>query len=180
MPSLITHLAIAKRYTELHPNKISILNDFYKGSIAPDLDKNFSRILSKPEKAITHYYLGPNEYKTNFDIFKHNKRVNFANDYWKGYYAHLLADDLFYNFYFEQEVNQSIKDNTNLYDDFTALTSKIIEDYHPELDDNYITNAVQQTLIIKDVKCKYLDYTRVHDFIEEISKNLDHSIQNML
>ena len=140
MPSLIIHLAIAKRYTEIHPNKISNLTDFEKGSIAPDFNNDFSKILSKPEKAITHYYFESKKNNaTDFNMFKHDKKVDLANDYWKGYYAHILADHLFYTSYFKQEDAQSIKDNTDLYDDFTKLTPRIIEDYQLKLDGDVIT-----------------------------------------
>ena len=180
MPSLIIHLAIAKRHAELHPNEISSLSDFQKGSIAPDLSNDFSRILSKPEKAITHYYDQPEGYKTNFDLFKQDKKINLTNDYWKGYYAHLLADYLFYLIYFKQEVNHSFKDNMNLYDDFTILTSRVIEDYRPTIDNSYMTSAVQQCLATKNGKCKYLDYAKIHYFIEKVATDLPQAIRNML
>lgn len=173
MPSLLIHLAIAKRYVELHPNRITNLNDFCKGSIAPDLNDDFSKMLSKPEKLITHYYF-TSEDRTNFTMFKQDKRVNLSNDYWKGYYAHLLSDDLFYLTYFKQESDQSIKDNTNLYDDFTILTSNLIKDYHPKLDSAYITDTIRHILTTtKNGKCKYLDYPKVQNFIEKVSTNLD-------
>lgn len=174
MPSLIIHLAIAKRYSELHPNNISNPKEFQKGSIAPDLNSDFSRLLTKPEKAVTHYYSEPNEFQTDFNLFRQDQKVNLTDDYWKGYYAHLLADYLFYTHYFEKEVSQSINDGTNLYDDFSILTSKIIEDYHLKLDDDYITDAVKQYLIAKDGECKYLNYTKVHDFIEKMSMTNKH------
>ena len=92
MPSLLIHLAIAKRYVELHPNRITNLNDFCKGSIAPDLNDDFSKMLSKPEKS------------------------NSA----------------------------------------------------------YITNTIRHILTTtKNGKCKYLDYPKVHSFIEKVSTNLD-------
>lgn len=171
MPSPIIHLAIAERYAELHPEKVSNSDDFRKGSIAPDLDDDFSRILSKPEKAITHYYCIPGEDKTDFEAFKHDESVDLTNDYWKGYYAHLLADYLFYASFFKEETDRSINDDANLYDDFTVLTSKIIKDYHPQLNGGFITDTVKQYLIAKDGECRYLNYVKVCDFIENVSSD---------
>lgn len=180
MPSLAIHLAIAKRYTELHPHKITSLSDFQKGSIAPDLNSDFSRILSKPEKMITHYYNQSGEYITNFNLFKQDKRIDFANDYWKGYYAHLLTDYLFYSISFKQETNLSSKDDNGFYNDFTILTSRIIKNYHPIVDNSYLTDVIKHCLITKDGDCKYLEYTKVHSFIEKTAIELDQAIQSIL
>lgn len=176
MPSLVIHLAIAKRYTELHPDKISNLSDFRKGSIAPDLSKDFSRMLSKPEKKTTHYHFKPEENAVDFEMFKRDERVNLLDDYWKGYYAHLLADHLFYTSVFKQEVEQAARNNADLYNDFTIMTSQIIEDFHPKLDIAYVTDAVKQCLAIKHEECKYLDYAKVHDFIEKMVSVIDQAI----
>ena len=165
---------------KLHPNEISNPNNFKKGSIAPDLNSNFSKILSKPEKVTTHYYLNPSANITDFNAFTHDKKVDLKNDYWKGYYLHLLADHAFYTHFFKQEFDQSAKDNVGLYDDFDMLTSRIIKDYHLKLNDDYITDTIKQYFVIKNGRCKYLSYAKAHDFIEKISTNPNQIIQNIL
>ena len=169
MPSLLIHLAIAKRYTELHPNEISNMKDFEKGSIAPDLSDDFSRILSEMEKATSHYRIRPDDDAVDFNKFKNDKNVDLTNDYWKGYCLHLITDHLFYKSVFEQEYQQSLKDEIYLYDDYEVLASQIIKDYHPTLNAEYTTDIIKRCLSTKDGECKYLNYTKLHEFIEKVS-----------
>lgn len=180
MPSLAIHLAIAKRYTELHLDEVSSFDEFQKGSIAPDLSNDFSRILSRSEKAITHYYDQPGKYITNFDLFKQDKKLDLTSDYWRGYYVHLLADYLFKTTFFKREIDRSFKDGISLYDDFTLLTSKIIEDYQLETDSAFMTDVIKQCLTTMDGECRYLDYAKVRNFIDKVAKDLDRAIQDML
>ena len=169
MPSLLIHLAIAKRYTELHPGKILNQNEFEKGSIAPDLDGSFSRILSDTEKATSHYRIKPDDDAVDFNKFINDKNVDLSSDYWKGYYLHLLTDHLFYKTAFEQEYQQSLKDEIYLYNDYEVLAPQIIKDFHPTLNADYTTNIVKQCLAVKNGECEYLNYAKLRDFIEKIS-----------
>lgn len=94
MPSQITHLAIAKRYLQLHPGQIKNVRRFIDGSVLPDL---------AADKAAAHCGV-----RTEFnDVVKRNReKVNperyrathdMNDDFHKGWYLHLLTDDQFYN-----------------------------------------------------------------------------------
>ena len=86
MASLIIHLYVAQEYLKKHTE---ILNkeDFLKGSLAPDLEK---------EKVKAHY--GKVTAKPILKDYLMDNGIN--NDFDKGYFIHLLTDLLFYNYYF--------------------------------------------------------------------------------
>ncbi|MBO4726038.1 MAG: hypothetical protein J5598_00365 [Clostridia bacterium] len=64
MPSQMTHLAIAKRYLEKHPQIIKDVQRFLDGNVLPDLN---------PDKAVSHC----GDRSEKYDILKHNrKKVN--------------------------------------------------------------------------------------------------------
>ena len=94
MPSQMTHLAIAKRYLEKHPQTIRDVQSFLDGNVLPDLN---------PNKAASHCGVRTERY----DILKHNReKVSFTNfaathdlsdDLNKGQYLHLYVDYQFYN-----------------------------------------------------------------------------------
>ena len=68
MPGFTIHLAVGKRYIEKHKKQIKNENDFMKGTIAPDLDKDFSQI--EKNKSKSHYgKWGQGNLITNIDEF---------------------------------------------------------------------------------------------------------------
>lgn len=99
MPSFDIHLAIARNYVKNH-KEITNVQDFIKGSIAPDL---------VPDKRISHYT--KEQDKNDLAKSLHNKvaideflkRNEIKTDYDKGVYLHLLTDYLFYNEFFDEE-----------------------------------------------------------------------------
>lgn len=94
MPSQITHLAIAKRYLEKHPQTIFDVQAFLDGNILPDL---------AADKANAHCGVRTEMH----DLVKRNREkvdpVKFAmthdmhDDLNKGQYLHLYVDYQFYN-----------------------------------------------------------------------------------
>lgn len=85
MGSRIMHAIIAVGTAKfLKPKNI---NQYLLGSIAPDATNN---------KEITHFFTGLHENFTreiNYDNFW-NMHGDLDSDYIKGYYSHLIADDL--------------------------------------------------------------------------------------
>lgn len=94
MPSQMTHLAIAKRYLEKHPQAIRDVQAFLDGNVLPDLN---------PNKEISHCGVRAEKH----DIVKRNQEkvspVKFAathdmsDDLNRGQYLHLCVDYQYYN-----------------------------------------------------------------------------------
>lgn len=90
----MTHLAIAKRYLEKHPQSIRDVQAFYDGNVLPDLN---------PDKAASH--CGVRTEKC--DIVKRNaekvspdkfaKTHDLSDDLNRGQYLHLCVDYQYYN-----------------------------------------------------------------------------------
>ena len=99
MSSQITHLAVAKRFVEKHPNLIKDVKRFYDGSVVPDLE---------PNKALSHYGVRTEKH----DMIKYNReKVNpakflathdLSDDFNKGWYLHLYVDYEYYNHFLAQ------------------------------------------------------------------------------
>lgn len=102
------HLAVAKKYCE--KNNIKDVENFYEGSIKPDLVEN---------KKITHYtgYCDKSNLKryllekVRLDKFLENENID--SDFQKGIFLHLVTDFLFFNDFFEKEYIEK-----NNYDSF--------------------------------------------------------------
>lgn len=94
MPSQITHLAIAKRYLQLHPKQIKDVQRFIDGSVLPDLaaDKAAAHCGVRTE---FNDVVKRNREKVNPELYRTTHDMN--DDFHKGWYLHLLTDDQFYN-----------------------------------------------------------------------------------
>lgn len=168
MPGFVIHIAIAKEYLKKHKNEILDEEEFFKGAIAPDLNENFKGIAV--DKSNTHYGIwGKNETTTNIDSFLRDNKVDIQEDYWKGYFLHLLADYYFYNMYFGEEVKLIHSENDDFYNDYDCLNKYLI----PKYDIKYMDN-IGKYMEIKDGNIKYLKLEKIVEYIKNIS---DFSIQ---
>lgn len=156
MPSFTIHIAIANEYYKKNKNEIKNYKNFIDGIISPDLNTN---------KSITHYGIW-DEYNSyiNFDMFFKDSKVDILSDFWKGYFLHLVTDHFFYNNYFKQEYITAINEKNNLYNDFYFLNSSLINDYKIEFIED-----IKEFMELRKGKCRYLDYKKIKEFINEIS-----------
>ncbi len=164
MPGLVIHIAIATEYIKKNKEKIKNQQDFIKGSIAPDVNQEFTEILKHKSKS--HYgRWGKSIVKTNIDRFLEDKNVNINSDYWKGYFIHLLSDYYFYSIDFKEEFKFKIKNNDTFYNDYDNLNKTLLKRY------NIITinKHLNKYMRISDNKLKYLDEDKIIRFIEKIS-----------
>ncbi len=169
MPSIEIHLAIANEYAKKH--SIKNLNAFHEGSIAPDMSPDFSRTLVENEKELTHYYV-KNKIITNYNSFLSDPKVDLDDDYWKGYFLHLITDQLFYYVDFAEEYNTAINNNDVLHQDYTALCPWLEKRYH--IDKNAIYSTTRVKLLCRTdssiKKTKYLKKSKLRSFIKKLSK----------
>lgn len=159
MPSFTIHIAIAKQYIKKHQEDIKSEEDFIKGVIAPDIVE---------DKHQSHYGNWEDyKEKTNIDKFLKNPIVDMKQDYWKGYFTHLLTDHYFYTQYFKRENEEIAKNKDKFYDDYNYLNKILIEKYKIET-----ISIIKKYMDIFEGTPKYLKYDKIISFIEEIS-NMD-------
>jgi len=163
MPGYTIHIAIAKEYMKKHKNEINNEYEFIKGAIAPDMNEKLDG--PAEDKSKTHYgKWGKYEVTTYINEFLNDLNVDMTNDFWKGYFLHLLADHYFYNQSFKKEHQEMIKNNDRFYYDYDCLNKELIEDYKIEVLDN-----IKEFMNFFDAEPKYLKKAKLVDFIDRIS-----------
>ena len=107
----MTHLAVAKRYLEKHPQSIRDVQGFLDGNVIPDLH---------PDKAVSHCGVRTEKY----DIVKRNReKVNpdkfaathdMSDDLNRGQYLHLYVDYQYYNVFLLNFFQHTEKEQTSI------------------------------------------------------------------
>lgn len=172
MPGFTIHIATAKEYMRKHKLEIKNEEEFIKGVIAPDMNEN----LDDPaeDKSKTHYgKWGKHQVTTLIDDFLKDSKINLEDDFWKGYFLHLLTDHYFYNKYFKEEHEQIVKNDDRFYYDYDCLNKSIIDIYKIDIMDN-----IKKFMNMYDEEPKYLKKLKIIDFIEEISSmNIEDKVE---
>ena len=140
MPSFTIHLAVAKKYLEKHKEEDEI--EFYNGVIEPDL-KN---------KETSHF----GKYSSCPDLNKYCKEVGLNSSYNRGYFLHLLTDDLFYNRFLQQF-------SEKIYDDYDKINQALIEKYNLK-----IPEKIKDKVKFKEGNTQILDFEKVCKFIDTV------------
>ena len=172
MPGFTIHIATAKEYMKKHKLEIKNEEEFIKGVIAPDMNENLDG--PAEDKSKKHYgKWGKHEVITFIDEFLKDSKVSLQDDFWKGYFLHLLTDHYFYNKYFKEEYQQTIINDDKFYYDYDCLNKSIIDRY-----EIHIMNNIKKFMNMYDEEPKYLKKSKIIDFIEEISSmNIDDKIE---
>lgn len=166
MPGFTIHIAIAKQYIKKHNTEIKNEEEFIKGSIAPDMNEKLDG--PAEDKSKTHYgKWGKYEVTTYIDEFLNDTEIDIQQDFWKGYFLHLVTDHYFYNKFFKEEHQEVIKNNDRFYYDYDCLNKELIEKYNLTILDN-----IKKYMNLYDEKPKYLKKLKVVHFIDNIS-NID-------
>ncbi len=168
MPGFTIHIAIAKEYAKKHKQEIKNINEFIEGTIAPDYipieNKNIN-------KNITHYgFWGDwtrDDQKIYLNKFIEDPKVDLNQDYWKGYFLHILTDDYFDRIYFRKEAKQAKENQETFHEDYDCLNKELIKKYHIET-----MEKIEKFMKQIEKKPKYLNLEKIEQFIEEMS-NLD-------
>ncbi len=139
MASTIIHLAVAKRVNdELNLNE----KELFLGAISPDIAK----IVGIP-RSITHFVTGDDLDLINVNSFLSKYKNTLNNTFELGYYIHLLTDELWFNEFIGNYVNDhgiTDKDGRKLeldsetvkmmlYNDYTNLNAKVLSYYNMDL-----------------------------------------------
>ena len=139
MPGYVIHLAIGKVYS--NKNKISNLERFERGIIAPDLEK---------DKAKSHY----GSYSSIPDLDRYLKERGTTNEFDEAYFLHYL----FYNRFLKEW-------NEHIYDDYDKLNDRIIKKYHIVL-----PKELLGVVKFKEGELELLDEERIYSFIDAVGK----------
>lgn len=138
MASAVIHLAVANEINKkLNKDKSKILI----GSIAPDIAKLVG------EKKYKSHFITTNDDIPNIDLFLDKYKNNLNDDFVLGYFIHLYTDYLWFKhfmpeFVFEGKIKklngEVVKCNGNMmvqyiYNDYTNLNIKIIDEYEMDL-----------------------------------------------
>lgn len=140
MPSFTIHLAVAKKYLETHKQENE--QEFLKGVIAPDLK----------DKTISHF----GEYSSCPNLNRFCKEVGLNSSYNRGYFLHLLTDDLFYNKFLKRFSEE-------IYHDYDKINKALIEKY-----DLKIPNEIKEKVKFEDGSTQILDLENICKFIDTV------------
>ena len=121
MPSLMLHLKIGEEY--LKNNNIKNAEEFLKGCLAPDFEKDKRK--SHFGKNVEAQHLSQ-ILSNKTDLFEICKNIKLDTDFNKGVFLHLVTDDFFYKTYMLREMKT-----------YKALEKMPLEDAHKALYQEY-------------------------------------------
>lgn len=175
MPGFNIHLAIAKQYIKKHDGEITNEIEFLNGSIRPDLSENMIELCEN--KFETHYgkmgSKNDGKFETDMCKFLQDPKIDIKQDFYKGYLLHLLTDYYFYNYYFNKELLEVIKNKDTFHSDFDCTNKMLEERYGIELSEN-----IKKYTGYKNKNPKYINTEKLIEFIEELSEiNLNEQIE---
>jgi len=173
MASFDIHLAVAKRY--IAKNHINNENDFYEGTIDPDLndDKNSSHYTEKKNKNLLIPYL-----QGKVMLYKFLSENNIDDDYNKGVFLHLITDYLFYNDFFNINYLENVTYEEfikDLYYSYDCTNEYLKDKYKINLNKFYekINIGVDREKKKKNINNpsgkNILDFDKLSFFIERVS-----------
>lgn len=158
MASALIHIAVANEVNKRLKRQES---EYLIGSIAPDIAK-----IVGIDRNVTHFQKTKKDFPDT-DKFLNKYKKNTDNDFVMGYYIHLLTDYFWFKYFFSEIVNENTITKLNgdrvklsneeltklIYDDYTNLNLKLIEEYN------------------LDLKIFYNEIPFIEDIIQEIPVN---------
>lgn len=165
------HLIIANRILE--NVAVTDRTAFLLGGIAPD---------TGVPKEESHFYSGEHHNYTrtiDYEAFYNKYKSLFDDDYIKGYYTHLIADDLWLQGFYLSWLKNRMEADEQLFKayhrDFWLLNAKLIEyyGYQEELVDT-LNSTLPQIIDLEEVKQQ-----NVIEFTNQILNDLHYDKQNI-
>ena len=175
MPCLAVHLAVAKKYLDIHPEENK--EEFILGSIAPDINlENINNYINGVTEDKNSHHFGEN-YNTDDAIEYMKKKVNFhsffenndlSTSFLRAYFLHLICDYLFFGEYITSDQIKGlsfIEVRDKGYADYNRITPLLIKKYDLEIPE-----------IIKDMisgfsagEFEIINEENVYKFIDEMA-----------
>lgn len=157
MPGYMIHIAVAKEYSQKHKKEITNRQEFLEGTIAPDLEANRNK----------SHYERLDKSGMNLNKYLEERGENLISDFEKGYFLHLITDEIFYYNEFKEETKQCNKIQEGFYHDYDCLNKEMVKHYEikevPEKAKKYMK-------VIEDGIPKFLQKDKIYNFIDTISK----------
>lgn len=172
------HLAVAKRYVEIHD--IEDAESFYLGSVSPDFtdDKNathYSNVDKRDSNDLVKYLFN----KVNLEKYLEENAVE--SDYEKGVFLHLVTDFLFFNTLLDKEyLTKTSYDEfrKDLYYSYDITNEHIYDVYGIDYDDYSFGEKLKKNVAQSKSNVKTCDGKRtnilpneeIENFVERVSK----------
>lgn len=181
MASAVIHLAIAK-VIEPYLN-IKKKKDYYLGAIAPDISKHIGKT-----KQESHFLTRGEKKIPDLEKFKKKYPGFYQNDFDLGYYIHLFTDKLWSeNFLSKLIKNNSVKLKDGkllnltkkqlrklIYQDYTNLNIKVIEEYNMNL------SLFYEDFQIPNTKISEIPIEKLNILIDKMGIIIENSKQEKL
>ena len=179
MGSRIMHSIIGYKIVEA----LSIGNrtSFLLGSIAPDA------VLTSKAKDLSHFYagnIGDNTRRICYDTFFQKYRLLNVKDeaYLLGYYAHLIADDIWLKGFYLAWLRNRMANNNQLHElyhrDFKLLNGKLLEHYSINLGLHQILSRACTIPDLEEVKALNVEKF-LHSVLEDMEYGVDCLEENL-
>lgn len=181
MASAVIHLAIAK-VIEPHLN-IKNKKDYYLGAIAPDISKHIGKT-----KQESHFLTKVEKKVPDLEKFKKKYPGFYQNDFDLGYYIHLFTDKLWSEDFLSKLIkNNSVKLKDGkllkltkkqlrklIYQDYTNLNIKVIEEYNMNL------SLFYEDFQIPNTKISEIPIEKLNILIDKMGIIIENSKQEKL
>lgn len=167
MPCFSIHLAVAKKYLELHNEEDS--SKFLEGTIAPDIskDKNASHY---GENYVTTNVMLYMKKKTNLVKFLESNKID--NSFQRGYFLHLICDYKFFDYYIDSPIlkTKSFEEIVKLgFLDYDRISGELLEKV--DLASLGLPKKILDMMTRSDGKePELLDKSHIYRFIDEMSQ----------
>ena len=174
MGSRIMHAIIALKVAEAL--QIENKTEFLLGGIAAD---------ATPDKDASHFYAGLHEDYTrsiDYELFFEKYKARVDLDYILGYYAHLIADDLWltgFNFpWLKNRIEAEPELQTLYHQDFRLLNGKLAHYYDVNV---VLTNAFKQQVELFDLdEVKASNTWKLAQYVLEDIQEIEQSLEQPL
>ena len=174
MGSRVMHAIIALKVAEAL--QIENKAEFLLGGIAAD---------ATSDKEASHFYTGLHEDYTrsiDYELFYEKYKARVDRDYILGYYAHLIADDLwltgFYLPWLKNRMEADSELHTLYHQDFRLLNGKLAHYYGVK---EVLTNAFEQQVELFDIDEVTSSNTwKLAQYVLEDIQDIEHSLEQPL
>ncbi|MCB2296194.1 zinc dependent phospholipase C family protein [Clostridium tagluense] len=173
MASRIIHICIADKLAKIHNLNYRC---FLLGSIAPD-----AHYPNLPPHVGSHFALPEEKRKVNnfidYPIFIHKYLNNNRNDFFLGYYCHLISDEIWYSDIYTKYIlanneNDILSRMELVYRDYRRLNGKVIQYY-------CINDLSNISLDLLDgLRMEEIDLTAFENILEEAKTDFNYGMES--
>ena len=172
MPSYGIHLAVAKKYLDVHPEENE--NDFIQGTLDVDLAE---------DRIASHYTVNTDHsdlvkfLNGKVDPYSYTSEHTINSSYDRGYFQHLMTDYYFYTEFFDKECLCGIdydEFKKVMYHDYKSVNRHLVQKYNIEYPE-----VVKKYNIVSEEDSIAIHNDALDNFIDRVSSiDLDNLYSN--